>query len=130
MESIILQRIRKRTYEVLTEAQAGFRAGRSTIYQLFTLRRMTEEYIEYGKDLYVCYVDFQKALDSVWRGSLWQVMRHLGYDEKIIRLLDALYKYTISAVRVDGELTHWFKTIVGVLQGCILSLLLFTILVE
>ena len=61
---------------------------------------------------------------------LWQVMCHLGYDEKIIRLLDALYKYTMSAVRVDGELTNWFKIIVGVLQGCILSLLLFTILVE
>ena len=104
MASILLQRIRKRTDEVLTEAQAGFRAGRSTIDQLFTLRRMTEEYIEYGKDLYVCSVDFQKAFDSVWRAGLWQVMLHLRYDEKIIILLEALYKDTLSAVRVDGEL--------------------------
>jgi hypothetical protein len=33
--SIILQRIRKRTDEILTESQAGFRKSRSTINQLF-----------------------------------------------------------------------------------------------
>ena len=57
-------------------------------------------------------------------------MRHLRYDEKIIRLLEALHKDTMSAVRVDGELTNWFKTLVGVLQGCIMSPLLFNTLVE
>lgn len=62
----ILQRIRLRTEEILSEAQAGFRAGRSTIDQLFTLRRLAETYIEFSKYLYVCYVDFKKAFDSVW----------------------------------------------------------------
>ena len=57
-------------------------------------------------------------------------MRHLGYDEKILRLLDALYMLTMSAVRVDGSLTALFKTLVGVLQGCILSPMLFNILLE
>ena len=56
-------------------------------------------------------------------------MRHLGYV-KIIRLLEALYKDTMSAVRVNWELNDWFKTLVGVLQGCILSPLLFNILLK
>ena len=128
MPSILLQRIKKRTDEVLTEA--GFRAGRSIIGQLFNFGRMKEEYIEYGKDLYASYVGFHKAFDGIWRAGLWQVMRHLRYDEKIIRLLEALYKDTMSAVRVDRELTNWFKTLVGVLQGCIMSPLLFNTLVE
>ena len=129
MASVLLQRIKKKTDEVLTEAHAGCRADRSAIDQLFTLRRMTEENIEYGKDLYVCST-FKKAFDSVRRAGLWRVMRHLGYDEKIIGLLEALYKDTMSALRVDGELTNWFKTLVGVLQGCTLSPLLFNILLE
>ena len=58
---------------------------------------MTEENIEYGKDLYVCYVKFQKAFNSAWRAGLWQVMRPLGYDENIIRLLKALCKDIMSA---------------------------------
>ena len=117
--SIILQRIRIKTDEILTESQAGFRCGRSTIDQLFSLRRLAEKYSRVLKSLYICYVDFQKAFDSVWREGLWHVMEHLGYERKIIRLLQALYKETFSPVRVDNSFTDWFQTVVGVLQGCV-----------
>ena len=132
MASVLLGRIKSRTGEVLSEAQAGFRPGRGTIDQLFTLRLLAEKYYEFGKDLYICYVDFQKAFDSVWRKGLWQVMRHLGYDIKIIRLLESMYHNTASSVRVgsQGELSSWFETLVGVLQGCVLSPLLFNIMLE
>jgi len=51
--------------EILTEAQARFRANRSTVDQIFTLRQLAEKYDEFGKELYVCYIDFRKAFDSV-----------------------------------------------------------------
>ena len=70
MTSVMLQRICLRTDEILSEAQAGFRVGRSTIDQLFTLRRLAESYSEFSKHLYVCYVAFQKAFDSVWTAGL------------------------------------------------------------
>jgi len=128
--SIILQRIKKKTEEILSEAQAGFRGNRSTIDQIFTLRQLAEKYEEFGRELYVCYIDFRKAFDSVWRKGLWRTMRHLGYPEKIVRILEEIYKDTFSAVRVDGDITEWFITIVGVLQGCVLSPLLFNIFLE
>ena len=79
---------------------------------------LAKNYEEYSKELYVCYIDFRKAFDSVWGKGLWKVMRHYGYPEKIIRILESMYKDTFSAVRVDDELTEWFETTVGVLQGC------------
>jgi hypothetical protein len=93
---------------------------------------VAEKYQEYDKDLFLCFVDFQKAFDSVWRKGLWQTLRHLGYDRKIIRLLENLYKTTKSAVRVGtrGEVSNWFETLVGVLQGCALSPLLFNVMLE
>ena len=127
---VTMQRIRNRTDELVKEAQAGFRPNRSTIDQLFTLRRLSELYIEFGKTLYVCCVDFQKALDSVWRLGLWRVMKFLGYDDKIVRLLVSLYEGTISVVRVDGSLSDWFITTIGELHGCILSPMLFNIFLE
>ena len=68
--SVILQRIRKSTDEILSESQAGFRKGCSTIDQLFSLHLLAEKYIEFSKSLYICYVDYQKAFDSVWREGL------------------------------------------------------------
>jgi len=38
-------------------------------------------------------------------------MRFLGYEDKIVRLLEELYKDTMSAVQVDGDLSEWFITI-------------------
>jgi len=75
-------------------------------------------------------VDYQKAFDSIWREGLWHVMEQLGYEGKIIRLLKALYKKTFSEVRVDGEFTDWFQTVLGVLQGCVLPPLLFCVFLE
>ena len=59
-------------------------------------------------------------------------MRHLGYDRKITRLLDSLYQSTKSAVRIgmQNEESSWFETLVGVLQGCVLSPLLFIVMLE
>ena len=57
----------------------GFRENRSTIDQIITLRRIVEKYEkyeEYGKELYVCYIDFREAFDSVWRKKLWRVTKH------------------------------------------------------
>ena len=94
------------------------------------LRQIAEKCVEFVKDLYVCYIEFRKAFDSVWRDGLWSVMRHLGYQEKVVRILEDLYCDTLSAVRVNGGITEWFATLVGVLQGCVLSPLLFNIFLE
>ena len=90
--SIIQSRIQKKTEEILSESQAGFRMGRSTVDQLFSLRQIAEKHMEIGRPLYCCYIDYQKAFDTVWQDGLWKSMEHLGYPAKIIRLLKALYK--------------------------------------
>ena len=57
-------------------------------------------------------------------------MRFLSYDKKLMSLLESVYEGTVSAVRVDGGLTEWFVTVIGVMPGCILSPLLFNILLQ
>ena len=57
-------------------------------------------------------------------------MRHLGYPEQIVRILESLYSGTFSAVGVRADISERFETVVGVLQGRILSPLLFNIFLE
>jgi len=76
MTAIIVKSLRQRTDEILSEEQAGFRAGRGTVDQIFTLRQIAENHVEFCKNLYVCYIDFRKAFDSVWQETdgLWTIM--------------------------------------------------------
>src|SRR6476661_8591786 len=128
--SILLQRMRKRMDEILAEEQAGLRTQRNATEQIFVLRQVVKKYTEMNKDLFVGDIDFRKAFDSLWRRGLWRVMRNLGFAEKLVKILENMYEGTYSAVRSSGGLSEWFKTIVGVKQGCILSPLLFNIFLE
>jgi hypothetical protein len=57
-------------------------------------------------------------------------MRHCGIPEELVLLVEDLYSKSVSAVRIDGELTEWFKLKVGVRQGCGMSSDLFNLLLE
>ena len=46
----------------LEDGRCGFRPGRSTMNQIFTLKQIFEKSWEYGKDLFACFVDLEKAM--------------------------------------------------------------------
>lgn len=54
----------------LREEQAGFRRGRCSIDNIFTLRNIIEQCSEWQRCFYVSFVDFAKPFDSVHRDSL------------------------------------------------------------
>jgi Reverse transcriptase (RNA-dependent DNA polymerase) len=101
--SILMERIKKKTEEILSEEQAGFRLSRSMIDQIFTLRHMADKFTDLSRDLYICFVDFWKAFDSIWREGLWKVMRNLDYPEKIVIILESLFHRTFSTVSVRAD---------------------------
>ena len=59
-------------------------------------------------------------------------MKHFGFNEKLINQIKALYSISKnqSAITVNGGLTEYISTSIGVLQGCILSPPLFNITLE
>ena len=75
-------------------------------------------------------MDFQKAFASVDREALWNILRMYGMPDKIIHLIENLYKDSECTVLVDGEPTAPFKVKTGVRQGCILSPILFCIAID
>ena len=52
----------------LEDGQCGFRPGRSTTDQIFTLKQIFEKSREYGKDLFACFVNLGKAYDREFLG--------------------------------------------------------------
>ncbi|KAK1798816.1 hypothetical protein P4O66_007096, partial [Electrophorus voltai] len=67
--SVLLRRLQQAEDEILREEQAGFREGRSCSEQIYTLRNIIEQCIEFQRPLLINFIDFKKAFDSVHRGS-------------------------------------------------------------
>jgi len=130
MGRIVIDRIRTGVESKLRKEQASFRPGRGTTEQIFLLRNIIEQSIEWQSSLYVNFIDFEKAFDSVHRDSLWLIMRSYGIPSTIINMVKVLYADFECAV-VDGhDATEWFKIKTGVKQGHNMSGLLFLLVVD
>ena len=114
----------------LLEAQAGFRKGRSTIDHIFTLNAAVEKQFNTRSKLYVAFIDFHKAYDTVKRSILWSVLLRSGIQGRMFQNLKAIYSSVQSCVMCKGELTSYFRCIQGLKQGCILSPVLFSLLIN
>ena len=78
--------------------------------------------------LFVCFVDFRKAFDSVHHGALWRKFVSIGVSQLALTILQSMYFKVSSLVRLSRhEATEKFPCQKGVRQGCNLSPLLFSL---
>ncbi|VDP35797.1 unnamed protein product [Schistosoma curassoni] len=68
----------------LRDQQGGFRKDRSCTDQIATLRIIVEQSIEWNSSLYINFIDYEKAFDSVDRTTLWKP-RHYGVPKNTLR---------------------------------------------
>ena len=126
----ILNRLKPQAEEIIAEEQAGFRAGRSATEQIFNLRILCEKYLQHQQNLYHVFIDFKTAFDRVWHAALWATMRKYNISANLVRTIEQLYDKATSAVQMNGSIGEWFRTTIGVRQGCLLSPTLFNSFLE
>ena len=114
MLHIILSSLKAKAEELLGEEQAGFRAGRSTVEQIFNSRVLIEKHLQHQRDLFHNFIDFKKAFDRVWHSGLWHVLRDFNIEEGLVQTIQALYEHSQSAVLLNSQLGKFFKTTIGV----------------
>ena len=127
---VILARVKDSIDRKLRQNQAGFRPDRSCTDQTATLRIIVEQSVEWNSPLYLCFIDFMKAFDSLDREVMWQLLKHYGVPQKLINIIMALYDSCQCCVIHGGKLSPAFSVKTGVKQGCLLSPLIFTLAVD
>ena len=118
------------THNIITEEQAGFRKGYSTIDNAFILQTLIQKYLTKKRKLYVAFIDFRKAFDSVDRCIMWQILQKNGITGEMLNILKSIYNSVISNVKCNNENTDCFSCPNGLKQGCIMSPMLFSYLVQ
>ncbi|KAK6762061.1 hypothetical protein RB195_022962 [Necator americanus] len=119
LEHIILDRLIKHREETTRDEQGGFHRGRSTIDQVFIVRRVIEIWQRYSKPMQLAFLDFEAAFDSPQRSRLLNALRADGVPRKFVRLLDDMNQRTTAAVRTPAGCTTPFEVVSGVRQGAV-----------
>ena len=86
-------------------------------------------YINQGtkSHLFVCFIDFSAAFDTIWRRALFYKMYHNGIGGRIFNVIHNMYDSISFAIKHANKITDDFTTSVGAKQGCILSPFLFNL---
>ncbi|KPU81866.1 uncharacterized protein Dana_GF27359, partial [Drosophila ananassae] len=99
LTSVLCENLKPHAEALIGPYQCGFRPGKSTIDQIFTLRQILEKFYENQIDTYHLFVDYKAAFDSPRRDRLYAAMSELGIPAKLIRLCMMTLSNTISSVR-------------------------------
>ena len=124
---VALTRLQALASRIYPESQCGFRAGRSTIDMIFSLRQLQEKCQEQQMPLYIAFIDLTKAFDLVSRSGLFSLLRKIGCPPRLLAVIISYHDNMHSTVCFNGATSEAFPVSSGVKQGCVLAPTLFGI---
>ncbi|VDP01155.1 unnamed protein product, partial [Schistosoma curassoni] len=127
---VLLNRMKDAVDAKLRDQQVGFCKDRLCTDHIATLRIIVEQSVEWNSSLYINFIDCEKAFDSVDRRTLWKLLRHYGFSEKIVNIIRNSYDRLQCKLVHGGQLTDAFQIRTGVRQDCLLSPFLFLLVVD
>ena len=102
---ILTNRIQSKADMLLGRTQFGFRKGCGTREAIGVMRTICERSLEYGNEVFICLVDFEKAFDRLDWVKMLEILRKIGVDWRDRRLILNLYLNQRAVVKIQEEFT-------------------------
>jgi len=111
--------------------QGGFRSKRSTIDLIACLQEaIIQRRRINGRYPILAFLDIKAAYDTVLRPLLWNKIAKAGASTKLLAILRSLFDSNTSCVIVNGHMSDPIEHEVGLLQGSILSPILYAYFID
>ena len=94
--------------DCLTDAQFGFKPGYSTVDAVFALHSIISDFLSRKKKLYCCFVDYQKAFDSIDHLKPWRRLVKHGVRGKLLNVIKSMYSQIRSCVKFHGQYSDFY----------------------
>jgi len=127
---ILYQQLIAKLEPLLRKKQAGFRPHRSCTDHINTMRIVVEQSLEYCSPLYMIFVDFERAFDSLKHSLIWQTLTERGVPTKLVNIIKELYNTSTCQFIHRNRKSENIPVRSVVKQGCVLSPLLFNIVLD
>ena len=125
---IILERIRVSIDARIKEGQEGFRNGRGCRDNLHVLRATINYALKNSTSAELIFIDFTQAFDTVSHDFLQIALEEHAIPPKFRDIIGAIYQSAKGRIKgAKGVTSDVFPIHRGVLQGCILSPILFIV---
>ena len=112
--------------ELINNCQIGFCKNSRTSDHMFVVKCIIDYYFSKGSKVYTCFVDFQKAFDSVLHTAILLKLLKLDIHGLFYNVIKSMYLQSTLCVKVNDKI-NTFKSLVGVRQGDVLNPNLFNI---
>ena len=104
--------------------------GVRTADAIFILRQLQEKYLENDKELYLVFVDLEKAFDRLPRILIESSLRRKGVVECYVKAVMKMYKEVLSHEKVIGEDSKEIAVRVSIHQGSVLLPFIFAVVMD
>ena len=78
MLKILITRLQQYVNRELPDVQTGLRKSRGTSDQTVNIHQIIRKAREFQKNIYVCFIDYTKAIDCVDHSKLWKILKEMG----------------------------------------------------
>ena len=131
-ESVIHERLLSHCiyHNVITDRQAAYLKGDSTITQLLYLVHQIRTSWGKGNISHGCFLDISAAFDKVWHRGLLAKLEQIGISDSLLVLFESYLTDRKQCTVVDGIKSNMLEIQAGVPQGSRLGPLLFLIYIN
>ena len=124
MLKILQARLQQYMNQEHSDTQAGFRKGRGTRDQIANILWIIEKQGNSRKNIYFCFIDYDKAFDFMDHNKLRKILQEMGIPEYFTCLLRTCMQVKMQQLKPDME--QWTDLELGKEYNKLYIIILFT----